>query len=108
MLLVLFTLYSLYVVLHALSVVCNISQNIEFNMSAQSDSSVVEQASKRTKQQPLHSDTTTDNTTASNFRHIKITHFHLGIKVDFSKKELTVKEVIDVKCLQKCDEGEHH
>ncbi|XP_030853386.1 aminopeptidase B [Strongylocentrotus purpuratus] len=85
------------------TVVCNISQNIEFKMSAQSDTSVAEQASKRTKQQPLHSDTTTDNTTASNFRHIKITHFHLGIKVDFSKKELAVKEVIDVKCLQKCD-----
>ncbi|XP_063966411.1 aminopeptidase B-like [Lytechinus pictus] len=71
-------------------------------MSAEAD--VIEQPAKKTKQQPLHSDTTIDNTTASNFRHIKVGHFHLKIKVDFSKKELAVKEVIDIKCLQKCDE----
>ncbi|XP_071495909.1 aminopeptidase B-like [Diadema antillarum] len=62
-----------------------------------------ERPPKRAKQS-LHSDVATDNTTASNFRHVKINHFHLDIRVDFSEKVVHGKEVIDVKCLQHCTE----
>lgn len=48
----------------------------------------------------LHSDNAEDVATSSSFRHFRIKHFNLDLKVDFDQKKLRSTETLELKCLQ--------
>ena len=64
-----------------------------------------ESAPKKAKHPPLHSDSIGDSSSASNFRDVKILHFHLELKINFENQTVAAKELIDIQSLKSFDEG---
>ncbi|PIK36854.1 hypothetical protein BSL78_26314, partial [Apostichopus japonicus] len=50
----------------------------------------------------LHSDYAVDVASTSNFRHFRVTHYHLDLDFDFEKKEIKGTADLRMTCLQSC------
>ena len=66
---------------------------------------MAEPAKKRVRAQTLHSDNAEDVATASNYKHVTTTHYHLEFQVCFENKKIKGNAQLRMKCLQSCKQG---
>ena len=66
---------------------------------------MAEPQKKKVRVETLHSDHVDDVTTASNYKYVRVTHYHLDFEISFEKREIKGNARLHMKCVQSCNHG---
>ncbi|XP_072016184.1 LOW QUALITY PROTEIN: aminopeptidase B-like [Amphiura filiformis] len=64
---------------------------------------MAEPQKKKVRIETLHSDSVDDVATASNYKYVRVTHYHLDFQISFERKEIKGNARLLMKCLKSCN-----